>query len=819
MKKRVCCLILTLLLAFWTAGMFANAAGAVPITLSGIHDAQLNRLAMYSFDGSTAGTRDLLAGVPMRNTDATVREYALSLEPGDYWIEGFDANGVCNGGISLNIRAGGNNNFTIQRVYELRASNSGWLPDTDYQTTLRIHTADGESRVCKTGMADNYGNMYPSCLFVLGDTLQADFEPIGERAKDYLTAHAEKKPTVNCSLTATLYAAAELRFTAPAGSEISVGKLTNYYVYDFFHAVQTSTQDGRIEATFRVPKQKMSTGGPSFFCRVRHPEGVTYWDFFDPTSAGDPAVEVSQADLFIGDAAHTAQTVVRDFRYNSFDKADLYLNANAAGCIALPVGHSTSLSAFRNWMAIEHVYNSRVALPDMHYRVIDPNGHESDLLQVSPDEGNSGLVSLRAQGEGVAILLISYDAMFSTQAYVDSKPYQPNFFSALWPENTGVLVVRCGSTDTGFDTGMTMHGDGGENALDAELDPLFYTGKDGAQYTFTPPAGSTVTVDRSTVTDTMTFSGFTSDGVQTAADGSVTITGLTTGRHIVRIDCGSKTAYQVITARQIEYARRTETFDALDNQPLRAGGTAYLQFSGLTNPVEKMSGIYNHSPRIRYRGADGSEVFSALGGQYGVYDFSGNPVRQRLSVQIPKYWTASTYTLSDGCIAERVSGSAPGAHRAVSFNIGINPDFNAGGKGVLQGALPEITLSLQKTDFLFGTLSCTTDDGTPIDRDTLQITLTDAEGEQTAVDSDGRFACFNGDYTYTIEGESVEPASGTLTVTKDGETFAVTLISTDKPARPLTLWQRILHLFQKIRNWIVKVFQTVQTYFKKLRNR
>ena len=64
-----------------------------------------------------------------------------------------------------------------------------------------------------------------------------------------------------------------------------------------------------------------------------------------------------------------------------------------------------------------------------------------------------------------------------------------------------------------------------------------YTGTEGASYSFKPEEGCEVTVLRSSVSATaMTFTGgFTASGVTTAEDGTVTVSGLTTGRHIIKV--------------------------------------------------------------------------------------------------------------------------------------------------------------------------------------------------------------------------------------------------------------------------------------------
>lgn len=51
----------------------------------------------------------------------------------------------------------------------------------------------------------------------------------------------------------------------------------------------------------------------------------------------------------------------------------------------------------------------------------------------------------------------------------------------------------------------------------------------------------------------MTFSGFTADGVAVSEDGTVTVSGLTTGRHIIKVEKNGVASYQVVTARGISY--------------------------------------------------------------------------------------------------------------------------------------------------------------------------------------------------------------------------------------------------------------------------
>ena len=133
--------------------------------------------------------------------------------------------------------------------------------------------------------------------------------------------------------------------------------------------------------------------------------------------------------------------------------------------------------------------------------------------------------------------------------------YDPNgFYGAIWPENTGVFVVSVGSGNSEIITGMTLNKDLNQgksskqagDALDAELDPIYFTGKTGT-YTFTPETESvSVSVANPTIgNDALSFSGF--KALAAEKDGSYNVP-LTNGRNIVKLEKDGKAEYQVITA-------------------------------------------------------------------------------------------------------------------------------------------------------------------------------------------------------------------------------------------------------------------------------
>ncbi len=747
-----------------------NAVEEAELTLSGLHDAQVKYLKLYTYIDGVKGDTDLLADVTIANA-----AYTLTLPVGDYWVEGYDANDDCNGGLSLTVKAG-ENTAKIQRIYQISV-NSGWVLGTDYTLDVKVTSADNQVRTAApgqtvSGKGQTWEKTYDSCIFVVGDTVQATVTPDPVTRPTFNTATAKKTPTMNDSLSVSCKAGVNVTFSVPENSTITVGTLTNYYVYSY---IEPTSADGN---TYRLDN------GTTYFYRVQNSSGVTYWDYASWKT--DTTITLTEDDLHIGDTSFTKGTIYR-FEKNVYDRADIYLNINTQGYKSMAVGETFELNSFRNWFAIESFMNAKVALPDMHYRVIDVNGNPSDVVTITPDAVNSNVATMTANKAGTAIVLVTYDAMIHKQGQSSTASKE---FSAIWPECTGVFVVTVGSDGTGIETNMTLDRMDAaitkdeQRILDAEHDILFYLGDKGASYSFKPESGCTVTVARSTVGDTMTFNGFTNNGVTVAEDGTVTVTGLTTGRHIIKVEKNGVANYQVVTARGVSYKlvdndgkELTEAAKAA----LKAGDTVNLQFSNLVSPKEKLSGAYNFNFSLYYQGEDGTFFKSDPGGNFGVYDFSGNPARQRISITIPKYWDGETYSLS-GAIKQAGWPGVP-THRGITYAAGTNPGFNAPSTSGVLARLPELTLALAKTDFLTGKLSFVGSDGKAIARTSLTVTLKDAAGNVVNVADNGSFKCYAEEYFYTISGQGVEYTTGSVTVTEDGTNqFSVTLTVTSDTA-------------------------------------
>ena len=768
MKKRILSLLLVLvmLLSLLPAGVLA-AEGDVSVTLSGMHDAQVKSLKLYTYMDGVKGADDLLAA-----KEAADGAYTIDLAPGAYWVDGYDANGDCNGGVSINVSSD-SSSFKLQRMYQISVNPSAWVKDTDYTLSLRVTDASGAERKAEFGSAVNWGKTYTSCLFVVGDTVSVTATPNAETHPKYNPATASKTPTMNDSLSLTCKEFVTVTVTAPKGSTIDAGTLAKYYVFSFLEPFARSVEDGT--ATFHLDKNT------DYFYRVRHPQGATYWNYV--RLSADAAYTVTEEDL--GLTGDFNKSTIYHFENNVYDRAGIYLNINTKGYKNMAVGETFELNSFRNWFAIESFMNAKVALPEMHYQVIDVNGNASDVVTITPNALNSNVAVMEAKHEGTAIVLVTYDAMTHMAGQTSTPSHR---FSAIWPELTGVFVVNVGADGSAIQTNMNLDRMDAviekdeARQLDAEHDILFYTGTEGASYSFKPEAGCTVSVLRPTVTAaSMTYSGgFTNTGVTIAEDGTVTVSGLITGRNIIKVTKGGLSTYQVVTARGVSYKFVNAEGTELTQEELAAikpGDSVTIQFSNLISPKEKLSGAYNFNFSLYMQGPDGTFFKSDPGGNFGVYDFSGNPERQKLTVTIPKFWAEETYTLS-GAIKQAGWPGVP-THRGITYAVGTNPGFDAPKTAGILSRLPEITIPVVKLDFLTGKLSFQDQNGTAIDRKDLTVTLADSAGNGIAVAEDGTFKAYAEEYFYTVSGAGVEYATGSVTMKEEGSNeFTITLQAT-----------------------------------------
>ncbi len=479
---------------------------------------------------------------------------------------------------------------------------------------------------------------------------------------------------------------------APKGSVVSAGTLTGSFRYSFIDPIAVKTEGETVVYKFD-PLSSPSSGGA--FIRVQRPDdpdAVTYWDW-KSSKADKQTITITEEMLFMndsGDDKFDSDTVYRNFEKFAMDLGDVYMNINNQGYVNLNVGDVKGLNMFRNWQAIESFSNARISLPDFKYEIIDIEG--KDVISIIPDKYNSAAATLTANSEGTAIVLVTYDAMYSDSTVKNSNgdAGDGNRYTAIWPDRTGVFVVSVGKDGTAIKSNMTCNG----AVFDAEHSPQFYIGNEGAKVSFTPDEGVTVTVNRSTVgKETLSFGGFTSEGVSVNAEtGEVTVSGLKTGRHIIRFEKDGVASYQVVTAQQVtvDIVRSDGVELGLDSA-IAPGTALTLKIKGLTNPAEKFATKYNFNAQVTYKDEKGNTYKNSSGAAFGKYDFSS--LEQIVNVTVPSDWEGETITLNGYIQMGGFSGGAIGDHRKVSYGTASGMATGSGA-GMVLGTLPELVLNI-----------------------------------------------------------------------------------------------------------------------------
>lgn len=772
-------------------GIMPVAEGTT-VTFSSLHEMQINSLKLYTFTDGVKGDTDLLAGNTVEN-----RVYApVSVAAGTYWVEGYDSNGGYNGGLTIEVKDGVANSFAVTRIYSMGVESTYTLPDgttqpfkygVDYKIDVKLTDSAGKARE-KVEIGKDGGNGNLTCFCMQGDTVAATFTAIGDIAATYPkaeTVSVTMSDSLAKTISARLLQAYKITVKAPAGSTIAAGRLCRYYTYEFSDPIDVIDNENGVQASFWVSNAHGYQYGDSekHFVRVQHPDGVTSWKFGCWNETGT-VVEVTAEDLNIG-GKYTPKTVTKDFSDNIYDIGNIYLSVNAAGSLQLNKGASKELNVWRNWQAKDTYWPTMIALPDVHYQVlkVDDDGNivednENSVISIIENPNHSSQATISAQNDGTAIVLVTYDAVSHPDAMAKVAT-EPVTFSAIWPENTGVFVVRVGGaalpnsmTLPNIKTGKTM-------TLDSELDVLFYTGDDGAEYSFTPMMyGSSVSVARSKIVDgKMVFDKFTTEGV-TNESGKITITGLTEGRHVIKVFNGVRASYQVVTAHKAGYTitHKDKSLVTAEN-PAKAGETVTVQYSGLYNPMEHLAGVYNNAPGIYMGDKYGNIVTNDVSILGGYYDFSSNSRNQKLEVTIPSYHDEDTYVL-DGSLHLVGFGEHKGGHRSRSYSPQDALGGNSPNSDEILSILPHTVIPTAPAQVTPVKLIFKDNNGKEYTKaDLTTITIKGSTGRVYELEDDGTLNGVIDKYTYEVTGRGVKFASGSFNVSgRENETVAIDLI-------------------------------------------
>ena len=477
-------------------------------------------------------------------------------------------------------------------------------------------------------------------------------------------------------------------FIMPQGATLFVGQKTGVHFTRFTEKVPrrgpTDNGDGTVTYIYQL-----SDNAPNEYnYRVSQSGKVTYTNKFtnNATFRGNGSlVTVTQSQL---DAdGKTPSTIDRALTSNNNRNiANVYLNINEKGYLAMTGGDEFQIVNMRNWQAVDTDTNNYFIEPDYHYMAIDVNGGPSSVATV--DENGK----ITAIGEGTAIVLVTYDAL--TYAAAGTGP----FFGAIWPENTGVILVSVGETH-GFETGMKVPDSYNVtnrlmgSSLDSELDVIYYdAAEEGAYYNFTPASGSSVNILRPILTDTaMSFSGgFVGGEINgvTEDEGLFTVR-LIEGRNIIKIENSGKTEYQIITAKKTGV---TITNNTRDDETFMPGDSLTVVFDAIHHPANKLAGIYNMSARLAYSLPGGT----AVTGTASQYNFAANANTQKMTFTIPESFEGDEFVLSNGRVeipsSGLVFGDAYGNHRSVTYETGRPANMSASARPGDLSILPDITI-------------------------------------------------------------------------------------------------------------------------------
>ena len=690
--------------------------------------------------------------------DYTVYEFLTA--PGVYTYEARDTvrgSEYLLGTGTLTVTEGtGEQTFELYLVY-VYAVKSGWTAD-DF--TTEVKAADGT--VMTPGKPHQFASYVGYPYLMVPGTYTWSIQPSEAKAAEGYQATRPASETLKTASGAALWSATPTQivntdFVVPKGAHVVMTGIpsTTYGQGALVAASADLTGDDSDVYTFRL------VAGSSYIYRATGDGLVTNASMFKFDGS------TSRYDLtktMTGDP----KAILRD---EKSDAADIRLNGvDYTGSVALTVGGMKQLRPLRMFQIAN---NSSTGMrgstlePVFHYTALDVDG--TNVVSVD----DSGRIT--ANSAGTAIVLVTYDAM-----YVADSGWSINknkTFGAIWPENTGVVVVEVGkNAAAGPNANMTINNGDRKvagNKLDAEADVLYYTDDSGCQYTFRPASGSTVTLLRPTLTETaMTYTGgFGTDGVTTKG-GDVTLT-LTEGKNIVKISKDGADTYQVITVKKAGVVITNKTDPTRDILP---GDTVTVQLTGVYHPANTMANLYNLYAYASYTDPGSDDTVTGYKNLFQRHLFDradGNDCRT-VEVKIPADWDADKpYVLTDGVLNFYGNGKDIGSHRNSLPDLSTNVPYIGSYSSFALGALPDITIPVVKPNTADVTFSMKDDSGNAINSCTIQ--LTNSSNDTVTINATAASATrtlASGKWSYVVTKEGYLPAKGTLTVV-GGEDQAV----------------------------------------------
>lgn len=656
---------------------------------------------------------------------------------------------------SGSIRVGSDafQNFEYYLAYVYASNSSSWTGD-DFTAEVK----DASGNVMTPGDPFAFASYVAYPYMLAPGSYKYTITPSAAKAAEGYQPSAEQSKTLTASKgystwSTTLAQSIVTSFTVPKGAKVELFQPSTSYTY----GVKTPVT-GTVDTTGAAADVY------SFTLNARtkyiyHASGSGLLSSAGLLTASTSAKAFDLTETMQGSPAQISREVTTG-------AADIRLGGvDYTGSLALTPGATAQLNPLRMFqLANSSTAGGKSELPlepDYHYTVVSVSG--SDVVSVDA----SGKIT--AKNDGVALVLVTYDALRTgdTGWNVTSN----KLFSAIWPENTGVVVVEVGANaSAGPAANMTLHSGANKlagNKLDAEADVLYYLkGTDGAKYTFTPAEGSTVTLLRPTLTATaMTYSGsFGTTGVSVADDGKVTLT-LTAGKNIVRISKDGADTYQVITAKE---ANVTFTNVTSEGQPIQPGDTVKIQLTDVYSPVNYMANLYCFYTCISY--VDPADSLTVIGTRptrdRTAFDAAAGDASRAITVKIPLDWdTSKPYTLTAGTILFSGNGKSVGSHRGDLTTMGTTVPYIANSNAFPLCTLPDITIPVKAAAEVNVTFNITDDAGAAVSGCKIELYRAESKDSRTLdTAASSTISLPKGDWTYTVTKDGYLTTSGKLTV-------------------------------------------------------
>lgn len=731
--------------------------------------------------------------------------YTFDVNPGTYVLTGWDSDAHAKdyGTIELEVTDTAQQEFmlfvvtaTCQNFYA--DTKTGWAYGSDWTTTdVSCRTREGKSvpvTMSEYTYVATSGNKYQSkyMLTLNGSSYNFTLVPSDEhKAEGYMDTYGSGTMTANATCNTVIPKGGEFTATFPVGTNFKLtrkpGGTNGSGSIHYVSFVDVEPSSKTVAGNNNVWKYTLADGNTYNYRLWKEGKRTKAGVFpFHVGSELDGKVWAEGSDGLTSltftneDLAEDAKWMNRDVTFNSkANVANILLTVNERGHLTMHSGESKMLGAQRDWQLTNSSTANYFIEPDYHYTVLNLDGTTgNDVITITKEANEFGpWAEIKANKAGSAIVLVTYDAMKLTQwarsgSGTEKSPYkiaESDFYygsewSALWPENTGAFIVTVDESVSSLSANMFINEKYNTGTLknagkyvDAEHDVFYYLkGTEGYSYTFAPEGVADIQIAYPTInTTSVSYNGFSTNGVTKNADGSYTLL-LKHGRQIVCLTGtdGNK-SYQVLTAKECD---RTITNKTHDDGKFYPGDNVEIQYSGLYHPANKMSGIYNMSAYVTYKGVpNGTELI--LGANQ--YQFCGTPSAQLVKMQIPSSWEpGEPFIMDDACIQVNGYGDPIGNHRFIDPVAGRSPNFTAIAHQTYFGALPNVEFEVAAPDYIFAEFDI-------YPKADSEITLVNSKNEQFAAKEDGKFYLIPGSYTYTIVTDGYKYVRGAFDITGD----------------------------------------------------